>query len=62
MSAATATATMASLSLEWRPTDSLHFYLDMIGGRTFNDMDRSDIDWGVRAGAGAQPLIPEMSC
>ena len=46
-------------SFEWRPTDSLHFYLDMIGGRTFNDMDRSDIDWGVRGGAGAQPLIPE---
>jgi TonB-dependent receptor len=46
-------------SLEWRPTDDLHFYIDMIGGRTFNDMDRSDLDWGVRGGGGAQPLIPE---
>jgi TonB-dependent receptor len=46
------------ISVEWRPTDALHFYLDFIGGRTFNDMDRSDIDWGVRGGAGAQPLIP----
>ncbi len=46
------------VSLEWRPTEDLHFYLDMIGGRTFNDMDRSDIDWGVRAGAGSQALIP----
>ena len=45
--------------LEWRPSDNLHFYLDFIGGRIFNDEDRSDIDWGVRGGAGAQPLIPE---
>ena len=49
----------AVASLEWRPTDALHFYLDMIFGRTFNDMDRSDLDWGVRGGAGSQPLIPE---
>ncbi|HEX4104710.1 MAG TPA: TonB-dependent receptor [Rhizomicrobium sp.] len=47
------------LSLEWRPTQDLHFYLDGIFGRTFNALDRSDIDWGVRAGAGSQPLIPE---
>jgi TonB-dependent receptor len=46
-------------SFEWRPTESLHFYMDMIGGRVFNDMDRSDLDWGVRAGAGSQALIPE---
>src|ERR1700722_17228807 len=47
------------LSLEWRPTQDLHFYLDGIFGRTFNNLNRSDIDWGVRAGAGSQPLIPE---
>jgi TonB-dependent receptor len=46
-------------SFEWRPTESLHFYMDMIGGRVFNDMDRSDLDWGVRAGQGSQALIPE---
>jgi TonB-dependent receptor len=46
------------VSLEWRPTDSLHFYMDMVGGRTFNDEDRSDLDWGVRGGGGATPLIP----
>ena len=45
---------MASLSLEWRPTEDLHFYFDSIFGRIFNDLDRSDMDWGVRAGAGAQ--------
>jgi TonB-dependent receptor len=49
----------AVASLEWRPSEDLHFYLDMIGGRTFNDMDRSDLDWGVRGGGGATPLIPE---
>jgi len=46
-------------SFEWRPTEDLHFYLDTIVGRVFNDMDRSDLDWGVRAGAGSQALIPE---
>lgn len=49
----------AVASLEWRPTEDLHFYLDLIGGRIFNDMDRSDLDWGVRGGGGATPLIPE---
>ncbi|HEX4270141.1 MAG TPA: TonB-dependent receptor, partial [Rhizomicrobium sp.] len=49
----------AVFSMEWRPTDALHFYFDSVFGRTFNDMDRSDIDWGVRAGAGSQPMIPE---
>ncbi|MDB5733892.1 MAG: TonB-dependent receptor, partial [Alphaproteobacteria bacterium] len=49
----------AVASLEWRPSEDLHFYMDLIGGRTFNSYDRSDIDWGVRAGAGSQPLIPE---
>ena len=49
----------AVFSMEWRPTDALHFYFDSVFGRTFNDLDRSDIDWGVRAGAGAQPMIPE---
>ena len=46
-------------SFEWRPTDDLHFYLDMVGGRAFNDMNRSDLALGVRAGNGSQPLIPE---
>ena len=49
----------AVASFEWRPSDDLHFYLDIVGGRSFNDYDRSDIDWGVRAGAGSQALIPE---
>ncbi len=32
------------IAVEYRPTDDLHFYLDMIGARTYNDIDRSDMD------------------
>ena len=46
------------VSLEWRPMEGMHFYVDMIAGRTFNDLNRSDINWGVRAGAGSTPMIP----
>jgi TonB-dependent receptor len=48
----------AIASLEWRPMDTLHFYVDFIAGRQFNNLNRSDINFGVRAGAGSQPLIP----
>ncbi len=43
------------VSLEYRPTDALHFYVDFIGGRLDNNLDRSDIDWVGRNGA----MIPE---
>ncbi|MDE2498626.1 MAG: TonB-dependent receptor [Alphaproteobacteria bacterium] len=43
------------VSLEYRPSDDLHFYVDMIGGRLDNNLDRSDIDWVGRNGA----MIPE---
>ena len=46
------------MSFEYRPTEDLHFYIDMIAGRQFNDLDRSDMDWGVRSGNGAQAMIP----
>jgi TonB-dependent receptor len=46
-------------SLEWRPMEGLHFYFDAIFGRTFNNLNRSDINFGVRSGAGSQPLIPQ---
>ena len=45
-------------SVEWRPIDSMHFYVDFITGRTFNNLNRSDIDWGVRSGAGSQNMFP----
>lgn len=46
------------MSFEYRPNDNVHFYLDVIAGRQFNDLDRSDMDWGVRSGNGAQSMIP----
>ena len=45
-------------SFEWRPTEDLNFYLDIIGGRVFNDYNRSDLGFGIRSGVGAQPVIP----
>lgn len=48
----------AVVSAEFRPTDDLHFYVDFIFGRQFNDLNRSDIDWGVRGGVGSQAMIP----
>ncbi len=59
MSAAIATAITASPASNGVPPRDLHFYVDMIGGRTFNDMDRSDFDWGVRGGRRRPALIPE---
>ncbi len=49
----------AVASLEWRPIEGMHFYFDGIFGRQFNDLNRSDINFGVRSGAGSQPLIPQ---
>mgnify|MGYP001598459775 CR=1 FL=1 len=43
------------VSLEYRPTDDMHFYLDMVGGKLNNSFDRSDMDWVGRNGA----MIPE---
>ena len=48
----------AVISAEYRPMESLHFYFDFIFGRTFNSLNRSDLDIGLRNGAGAQPMIP----
>ena len=46
------------MSLEYRPTDDLHFYADFIFGRTFNNLNRSDMDWGVRGGNSSTNMIP----
>ncbi|MDE2134705.1 MAG: TonB-dependent receptor [Alphaproteobacteria bacterium] len=45
----------AIVSAEYRPSDNLHFYIDFIGGRLDNNLDRSDIDWVGRNGS----MIPE---
>lgn len=46
------------LSLEYWPGDHFHAYADMVAGRINNDMNRTDIDWGVRGGNSATQMIP----
>lgn len=38
----------AIVSAEWRPSDSLHFYVDGLYGYKFNDLRRENIAWIVR--------------
>ena len=45
----------AILSLEYRPSDALHFYVDSMYGRKKNDLTRIDMNWVGRNGA-AIPL------
>jgi len=40
------------LALEYRPTDDLHFYMDNILGVTENNLDRADLLYVGRSGAG----------
>jgi TonB-dependent receptor len=46
------------VSLEYRPSDSLHLYLDMIGGVTDNNENRTDNSLGIRAGSASVPIVP----
>ncbi|HVS76634.1 MAG TPA: TonB-dependent receptor [Steroidobacteraceae bacterium] len=39
------------LSLEYRPNDSLHFYMDNMFGKEHNVLTREDMDWVGRNGA-----------
>jgi TonB-dependent receptor len=39
------------VSLEYRPTDFLHLYVDSQYGREYNDLQRFDMDWVGRNGA-----------
>jgi TonB-dependent receptor len=43
------------VSLEFRPNDALHFYMDNMFGKEHNDLQREDMDWVGRNGA-AIPL------
>ncbi len=43
------------ISLEWRPSDALHFYVDSMAGKLKNNLQRIDMDWVGRNGA-AIPL------
>ena len=48
----------AVASVEVRPTDKLQFFADFVAAHRVNNLDRSDMSWGVRAGTGALPTIP----
>lgn len=39
------------VSLEYKPNDNLHFYLDSMYGKKENDLQRIDMDWVGRFGA-----------
>lgn len=41
----------AVASIEWRPTDELHFYVDGLYGYKHNDLIREDMAWIVRNGS-----------
>ncbi|TPG53867.1 TonB-dependent receptor [Sphingomonas glacialis] len=41
----------AIVSVEWRPTDTLHFYVDGLYGYKHNDLIREDMAWIVRNSA-----------
>ncbi|WP_114951524.1 TonB-dependent receptor [Sphingosinicella terrae] len=41
----------AILALEWRPSDTLNFYIDSIYARRENDLERIDMNWVGRNGA-----------
>ncbi|HYS45918.1 MAG TPA: TonB-dependent receptor, partial [Rhizomicrobium sp.] len=45
-------------SFEYRPTEDLQFYLDLIGGFTDNNLNRTDSTLGIRAGAASVPIVP----
>jgi len=45
-------------SFEYRPTDDLQFYIDLVGGVTDNNMNRTDSTLGIRAGAASVPIVP----
>jgi TonB-dependent receptor len=48
------------LSLEYRPTDSLHFYLDTLVTKISNAFDREDMDWVGRNGS-AIPINEQVN-
>ena len=39
------------MSLEYRPSDDLHFYVDALAAKKKNDMNRIDMNWVGRNGA-----------
>jgi TonB-dependent receptor len=46
------------VSLEFRPNEAVHVYLDSMYGKAENDYERVDMMWGVRAGSQGGRIIP----
>ena len=46
------------VSLEYRPSDDVHVFLDSMYGKAENDYERVDMMWGVRAGSQGGRIIP----
>ncbi|MBW8812259.1 MAG: TonB-dependent receptor [Caulobacterales bacterium] len=46
----------ALLSFEYRPSETLNFYLDLLAGRTIHKFNRIDMDWAVRNSNGMVPV------
>jgi TonB-dependent receptor len=47
------------VSLEFRPTDDLNFFLDSMYGKKENDLERVDLMWGVRRTSQGGLVIPQ---
>jgi TonB-dependent receptor len=46
----------AALSLEYKPSENLHVFVDSMYGRRHNDFQRIDMNWVVRNGNSAVPI------
>lgn len=46
------------VSLEFRPSDDLHFFVDSMYGKKENDLERVDMMWGVRRTSQGGLIIP----
>ena len=44
------------ISMEWKPSETLNFYFDALGGRAVRDFDRLDMNWAVRNSNAMVPL------
>ncbi len=49
------------VSLEFRPTDTLHFFLDSMYGKQESEFDREAVAWAIRAGSqGGRPIPTQL--
>ncbi len=47
------------VSLEFRPTDDMRFFLDSMYGKKKNELERDDLMWGVRRTSNGGLVIPQ---